>query len=82
MIQTYNATRQLLFVFLALLGAGVAVFGVRMLISAFDQQNPLHFLVIFFSACLVTLLGAALCIGLVIRLVVEARGKELPPESE
>lgn len=48
---------------LMLMACGFLVFGIGLLIAAYDLENPLHFLVTFFSANLIILISAALLVG-------------------
>ena len=48
---------------LTLMACGFLVFGIQVLIAAYDLENPLHFLLTFFSANLIILISAALLVG-------------------
>jgi len=65
---------------LSILGLGVAAFGVVMLKIAYDLNHPFEFIMVFFAACLVIMIGGALCIGFGVRLYSsqKGRGKNIP----
>lgn len=48
---------------LMLMACGFLIFGIQMLIAAYALENPLHFVVTFFSANLIILISAALLVG-------------------
>ena len=50
-----------------LISLGLVAFGLVMLKVAYDLQHPMEFLVVFFSASLVILIGAALALGFGLR---------------
>ncbi len=66
---------------LSLLGAGGCVLGAALIVAAYQQDKVLFFFILFFSGSMLAPIGAALCIGLIIRIVIEVRGK-LPPDDE
>lgn len=69
---------------LALLGAGACALGVDLIVQAYAQKVLLFFFILFFSGSMLAPIGAALCVGLIIRIVVEVRGKlpDDPAESD
>jgi hypothetical protein len=46
------------------MACGFLFFGIRVLIAAYDLENPLHFLMTFFSANFIILISAAILVGL------------------
>ena len=54
---------------ICLLSGFVLIFGIQMLIEAYKLKNPFEFLIVFFSANLITLIGAALFFGLIYRMI-------------
>jgi hypothetical protein len=46
------------------MACGFLFFGIRVLIAAYDLENPLHFLLTFFSANFIILISAAILVGL------------------
>ncbi|RLB05207.1 MAG: hypothetical protein DRG50_07665 [Deltaproteobacteria bacterium] len=51
------------------LSLGIVAFGLVMLKVAYDLKHPVEFIVVFFSASLVILIGGALSIGFGLRVV-------------
>lgn len=49
---------------LTLMACGFLFFGIRVLMAAYDLENPLHFLLTFFSANFIILISAAILVGL------------------
>ena len=69
-----NGNRKMLLHLLLLLGAGgILTFGIVMMKIAYDLPNPFEFLITFFSASLVILMGGVLCLGACLRLREELR---------
>ena len=54
---------------LILVGLGFLVFGIVLLVSAYQLTDPFVFVLTFFSANFIILISAAIVIGLVIRLL-------------
>jgi hypothetical protein len=54
---------------------GVVAFGLVMLKIAYDLHHPMEFLAVFFAASLVILIGGALAVGFVLRVVQHLRKK-------
>lgn len=69
---------------LALVGGGACALGVDLIVKSYRQEVLLYFFILFFSGSMLAPIGAALCVGLIIRIVIELRGKlpEDPPEPD
>ncbi|MBU0515975.1 MAG: hypothetical protein KJ621_14510 [Proteobacteria bacterium] len=67
---------------LSLLGGGASALGVDLIVQAYGQKVLLYFFILFFSGSMLAPIGAALCVGLIIRIVVEVRGKLPDDRSE
>ena len=52
---------------LVLISLGIFAFGIVMMKIAYDLHHPMEFLMVFFSASLVILIGASLAIGFGLR---------------
>jgi hypothetical protein len=59
----------ILYLVLFVISLGVVAFGLVMLKIAYDLRHPTEFLVVFFAASLVVLIGAALALGFGLRAV-------------
>jgi hypothetical protein len=66
---------------LSLAGLGGCVLGAALIVAAYQQDKILFFFILFFSGSMLAPIGAALCIGLIIRIVIEVRGK-LPVDDD
>jgi len=60
---------------LCALGFAVTAFGVVMLKIAYDLDHPFEFIITFFGACLVTMVGGALCAGFAVRFFSSRKGR-------
>jgi hypothetical protein len=59
----------ILYLSLVLISLGILAFGIVMIKIAYDLHNPLEFIMVFFSASLVILIGASLTFGFGLRAV-------------
>lgn len=67
---------QAIYLLLSILSFGVAAFGVVMLKIAYDLEHPFEFIMVFFAACLVIMIGGALCVGFAVRSYTSWKGRE------
>jgi len=67
-------------ILLIAVGCFFLLFGVHLLIAAYNLDNPFYFIMTFFASNLIILISAALVIGFVIRLFkAGAKGAESVP---
>jgi hypothetical protein len=59
----------ILYLSLVLISLGIFAFGIVMMKIAYDLRHPLEFIMVFFSASLVILIGASLTLGFGLRAV-------------
>ncbi len=57
------------YVILILLGSSFLLFGVHLLIAAYQLKDPAWFLMTFFASNLIILISAALVVGFVFRMI-------------
>ena len=57
----------ILYLTLFLLSLGIVALGIVMLKTAYDLPNPMEFIIVFFAASLVILIGMALAVGFGLR---------------
>ena len=55
-------------VFLTLVGGFFLIFGIQLLISAYQLKNPFWFVMTFFASNLIILISAALLVGFIVRM--------------
>jgi hypothetical protein len=69
-----------LYPFMLIAAAAIMAFGMVMLKIAYDLPHPAEFIVTFFSASLVILIGASLGVGFAVRLYswISRKRKKLP----
>jgi hypothetical protein len=60
----YWWTRQIVFIFA---GCFFLLFGIYLLIAAYQLDNPAYFIMTFFAASLIILISAALLVGFVLQ---------------
>jgi len=56
-------------IILALLGCFFLIFGINLLISAYQLKDPFSFIMTFFSSNLIILISATLLIGFICRMI-------------
>lgn len=61
---------------LILIGIGFFLFGIQLLISAYQIQDPFVFVLTFFSSNFIILISAALLVGFVFRAISLRNAKE------
>ncbi len=61
---------------LILIGIGFFLFGIQLLISAYQLQDPFVFVLTFFSSNFIILISAALLVGFVFRVIRLRNAKE------
>jgi hypothetical protein len=66
---------------LVLMAGLFLLFGVQLLMAAYDLPDPFTFIMTFFAACLVILISAALLVGFVLRLWSVHRLLKAPPPA-
>lgn len=52
----------------ALVGCFFLIFGIQLLISAYQLKNPFWFVMTFFASNLIILISAALLVGFIVRM--------------
>jgi hypothetical protein len=62
-------------------GCFFILFGVHVLIAAYELKDPFLFVMTFFASNLIILISAVLTLGFVIRLVRSERKEEIPEEK-
>jgi hypothetical protein len=63
-------------VILTLMGCFFLVFGIQLLISAYQLNNPFWFVMTFFASNLIILISAALVVGFIVRMVCSRKTSE------
>ena len=61
---------------LVILGGFYLYFGIHLLISSYQMNNPLMFMLTFFASNLIILISAALLVGFLYRIIVVYRYKK------
>ena len=78
-VSTYWWIRQII---LILIAGFYLVFGIQLLISAYQLGEPATFILTFYASNFMSLFSAALLVGFIYRLVVTyRRSKKTPPQS-
>ncbi len=67
--------------FLIITGCFFILFGVHLLISAYQLKDPFLFIMTFFASNLIILISAALTLGFTIRLFRSEKKEEAPSEK-
>ena len=67
--------------FLIIVGCFFLLFGVHVLIAAYQLTDPFSFVMAFFASNLIILISAALTLGFVIRLFGSDRKEAMPQEK-
>jgi hypothetical protein len=76
---TYWWIRQII---LILIAGFYLVFGIQLLVSAYQLNNPGNFILTFYASNFMILISAALLVGFIYRLVVAyRRSTKAPPQS-
>ena len=78
-VSTYWWIRQII---LILIAGFYLVFGIQLLVSAYQLNNPGNFILTFYASNFMILISGALLVGFIYRLVVAYRlSKKAPPQS-
>jgi hypothetical protein len=67
--------------FLVIVGCFFVLFGVHVLIAAYQLTDPFSFVMTFFASNLIILISAVLTLGFAIRLFRSDRKEEIPREK-
>lgn len=68
--------------FLIIAGCFFILFGVHVLIAAYQLKDPFLFIMTFFASNLIILISAVLTLGFAIRLFRSERKEEIPQEKK
>ena len=78
-VSTYWWIRQII---LILIAGFYLVFGIQLLVSAYQLNDPGNFILTFYASNFMILISAALLVGFIYRMVVAyRRSKKVPPQS-
>jgi hypothetical protein len=66
---------------LILMGGFFLLFGIQLLMAAYELPDPFTFIMTFFAACLVILISAALLVGFLLRLWSVYHHLKTPPAA-
>ncbi len=73
--------RKVRHIFLIIVSCFFLLFGVHVLIAAYQLTDPFSFVMTFFASNLIILISAALTLGFAIRLFRSDRKEEIPQEK-
>ena len=73
--------RKVRHIFLIIVSCFFLLFGVHVLIAAYQLTDPFSFVMAFFASNLIILISAALTLGFAIRLFRSDRKEEIPQEK-
>jgi hypothetical protein len=73
--------RKVRHIFLIIVSCFFLLFGVHVLIAAYQLTDPFSFVMAFFASNLIILISAALTLGFVVRLFRSDRKEEIPQEK-